>query len=719
MRRILILLVGIVSISTAALADKASEIAYYQSLVAYHTIVSVTDGDWEDPMTWDLERIPGFGDRVLVQNAVQITGINTDPVETIDITGRLYTNPELPVELHFETMLVNETGALNMGDENDPVREKQRLVVHDVDGGVFDDKGLSQGIINIGSVTIQGRNKTAWNPAEPVSAGDTSIKVNGQMTLWEAGDTIVITGVQWDGKGDEVRTISSIDHTSNIVYWEEPLTIDHIPEISEFSIHVANMTRDIEITSNEADHGDRLRYGYFITAWTNKLDIRYAAIHHMGRSSKTELFYLGGTIGNNPDNQIGLWPLEIHMGGVGHENTTGTAIVRGNVISDGPGWAYVNHRSTMNFEDNVAYNMRGAAFVTEDGTEDGVFYDNIAIRTIGSPGIDHRSKKAKFGHQGHGFWLQGLSVKLRGNVVAGSTGSGIGIWGVFTDGKGGYKYVPVEITKNPDAYGNAKYISIDDQPIEQMDDTIVYGAGAGMFVAAHRPYSSGNQYSEINNLKIYNVRTGIHQRYSGGLIYTGLTVKNDSNPARDGGTYNLHKLFTEGTGLDMIHKRVDDITIVNLEVLNFNIGVRLNNSRGSSIENAVIKDCGIPITGSVELIDPIIIDHSVEPPVEPTTIELKTEKIYFQNRNPKTIPVLINDKGDGLKVVAVSRAKKNKGAVILNADNTVTYNPHSGKKNKDSFTYTVEDMHGNNATKTVNIQLPVKGNNWVGYIDQY
>ncbi len=133
--RMLFLLI-IVGISSAAMADlKSDEVAYYQNLADSPTIVSIQDGDWGDTAAWDPGRTPGYGDRVLVAHQVRLNGIHTDPVATIDITGEIYTNRKQKIELHFDTMLVNETGTLRMGDGNKGITQKQRLVVHDIDGG--------------------------------------------------------------------------------------------------------------------------------------------------------------------------------------------------------------------------------------------------------------------------------------------------------------------------------------------------------------------------------------------------------------------------------------------------------------------------------------------------------------------------------------------------------------------------------------------------------
>src|SRR5207248_6298728 len=99
--------------------------------------------------------------------------------------------------------------------------------------------------------------------------------------------------------------------------------------------------------------------------------------------------------------------------------------VRGCVVVNSPGWGFVNHSSNIDMEDNVAFNVAGAAFVTEAGDEIGSFRRNLAVRSVGS-GADTvaRVKLQDFGHEGDGFWLQGGGVAVEQNVAVGQAGAG-------------------------------------------------------------------------------------------------------------------------------------------------------------------------------------------------------------------------------------------------------------------------------------------------------
>jgi Big-like domain-containing protein len=73
---------------------------------------------------------------------------------------------------------------------------------------------------------------------------------------------------------------------------------------------------------------------------------------------------------------------------------------------------------------------------------------------------------------------------------------------------------------------------------------------------------------------------------------------------------------------------------------------------------------------------------------------------------PVTIKVLANDSdpdGDQLEVVDVTQGAN--GEVVLNDDGTVTYTPTEGFDGTDSFTYTIDDDHGGQATGTVTVTV--------------
>ncbi|PLX71281.1 MAG: hypothetical protein C0614_14430, partial [Desulfuromonas sp.] len=75
---------------------------------------------------------------------------------------------------------------------------------------------------------------------------------------------------------------------------------------------------------------------------------------------------------------------------------------------------------------------------------------------------------------------------------------------------------------------------------------------------------------------------------------------------------------------------------------------------------------------------------------------------------PLTIPVpgvLTNDSigGDGGTLAVVDHTDPSNGALSLNADGSFTYTPDEGWSGTDSFTYTIEDIDGDQDTATVTI----------------
>ncbi|MEM1166123.1 MAG: Ig-like domain-containing protein [Planctomycetota bacterium] len=62
-----------------------------------------------------------------------------------------------------------------------------------------------------------------------------------------------------------------------------------------------------------------------------------------------------------------------------------------------------------------------------------------------------------------------------------------------------------------------------------------------------------------------------------------------------------------------------------------------------------------------------------------------------------------NDQGEDLQIVALGSPAN--GTVTLNGDGSVTYTPFAGFIGTDSFSYTVEDINGNQATAYVDITV--------------
>jgi hypothetical protein len=69
------------------------------------------------------------------------------------------------------------------------------------------------------------------------------------------------------------------------------------------------------------------------------------------------------------------------------------------------------------------------------------------------------------------------------------------------------------------------------------------------------------------------------------------------------------------------------------------------------------------------------------------------------------VAVLANDTGLGDGPLTVTATDPPRGAVVVNANNTITYTPDANQNGPDSFQYTVRDADGQTATATVNVTV--------------
>ena len=154
------------------------------------------------------------------------------------------------------------------------------------------------------------------------------------------------------------------------------------------------------------------------------VDVENAGFYDFGRTDKSIPIDDTPTDGEKPQtnmngtpatgtNPRGRYALHFHRTGDSDVNGVQAKAID-DVVWGSPGWGYVNHESNVLMQDNVAFDVRGASFVTELGTELGSFIDNIAIKGVGDGQVHGgdfflggREQNFDFGFTGDGFWLQG------------------------------------------------------------------------------------------------------------------------------------------------------------------------------------------------------------------------------------------------------------------------------------------------------------------------
>lgn len=411
------------------------------------THTAIASGSWSDPGTWD-EGVPteGANVRIPVGKTITIDEVIETRISTIRLEGSLIFSSEVNTELNVESIVGAGSSTLQIGSSSAPIQPEVSAIIVFIDEGPLDLEAdfeqFGKGLIMMGKTDIYGAEKLSWTSLEVAPSAGASVLLLDEIPRgWMPDDEIVIAGTELGNPAsDEKRLITQI--TDNQVYLDEPLQRDHLPPAgSNFKVHVANLSRNVVFQSENEDISRRAHLMFM-----RNLDVRmnYVRMYQLGRTNKREQvddWFFPTLIADEYEagdrtNIRGRYSCHFHRGGVDPSTTT-AALVRGCVVEDDPGWAYVNHSSHVDFIDNVSYHVVGGAFQTESGDEIGSFIRNIAIRTVNPDyplldpdnlAVDTRESSQDFAFQGDGFWFHGGALTITDNVASGSSGHGFIFW---------------------------------------------------------------------------------------------------------------------------------------------------------------------------------------------------------------------------------------------------------------------------------------------------
>ncbi|MEM7039701.1 MAG: G8 domain-containing protein, partial [Bacteroidota bacterium] len=381
----------------------------------------------------------------------------------IDGGGALSFATNANTELRTEYLVSAMQGSLTIGSAATPIGANvtARLIFEDLGGTTTneDPERFAPGAVLMGPVTMHGAAKTNWTTlATQPSAGANALTMSSAPSGWEVGDQLVIAGTEFGNfSSDEVVTITSI--SGSTVNISSNLTKDHKApsQASNLDVHVANMTRNIKISSSNASVSAKRR-GHIMYMHHLNVDMRYVECINLGRTDKSQRLddYSWDDLQEEPSyvpprgaytNPRGRYSVHFHRGGFDPALTP--AHVEGVTVNNDPGWGFVNHSSRVDFMRNVAYEVLGGSFNTESGDETGSFIENIALRSVNPSDplsdvrdtlalVDIREDVQDFAWQGCGFWFHSAGVTVERNVVAGATGHAYIFWpeGLIENGLG-------------------------------------------------------------------------------------------------------------------------------------------------------------------------------------------------------------------------------------------------------------------------------------------
>ncbi|KAA3613396.1 MAG: hypothetical protein DWQ01_02405 [Planctomycetota bacterium] len=557
--RLLRFLLGITATSAAFLSPVVGQHHEHDLIMdlvddAWMTDTALASGNWSDPATWG-GTMPQAGARIVIPAGITVSVASKvpDTFMSVRVDGTLRFEPTARrSELRVDTMVVSATGVFEMGTPAQPIPGNHiaKLVFDDYNGEMevgdpqspdYDPLRVGQGLISFGRMTVHGQVKTPWASLaiEPM-AGNQSLELDVAPVAWKRGDVIVIAGTSRDGLGHEVRRISQVVGKTVYLAPETPtlmlhntyaaLEKDHLTPIHtraglQLKVHVINTTRNAVFETakehrepTQINGTDEMFFGRgHVMIHNNNADFYYASFNHMGRANKMFLvddpiIEEDGTVSYIGDNPRARYSLHYHRGGIDGQMAT----VQGVSVTDSPGWGVVNHSSYVQVTDSVAFDVDGAAFVSEAGNERGLFTRNVSIYSKGSgKDVDNRkSPDRDFGHGGHGFWIQSPYIHTYENI---SSGAGDYDYGIYNLGFDGHEKISVDYSRNPEFYKVDTQIRGHQLPIMEFRDNLSYGSMGGLMVGhQHARLGLVKEYNEILNFVAFAVDTGIEFRYNFG-----------------------------------------------------------------------------------------------------------------------------------------------------------------------------------------------------------
>jgi hypothetical protein len=515
---------------------------------------AVRDGRWSDPGTWQDGKLPGAGADVLVPQGKTVTvdKVLAVALRTVRADGKLDFAPDSDTCLIVDTLVVAPGGQLVMGTAASPIARSKRARIIFADRGPIDTHWdaslLSRGLIAHGQTSLVGAEVTPHvGLARAPRRGDTRLVLARVPVNWKKGDRLILTGTApASGKGgpmqDEELTILNMAGTEVTV---RPLEFDHKAPTG-LSAYVGNLSRNVSLESQNRDPAELGRRGHVMFMHSPRVQIRHAGFYDLGRTDKRipvndpRLDEHKKLIKGSGTNPRGRYPVHFHR--TGSDTRTPAIEVKGNAVVNSPGWGFVNHSSHIDIEDNVAYNVHGAAFVTEAGDEIGSFRRNLAVRSAGS-GHDTiaRNDIQDFGHEGNGFWLQGGGVAVEDNIAAGQRDAGFFFFtsGLIEEGLGRMGFLAANLPeplranniKSPKEKQPPGRMTINFLPLRSCKGNIAFASGLGILVRFHSPPATR---SLIDNCTIWGTRTGIRILYSDNIHLRNLRLIGEGKAAQVG-----------------------------------------------------------------------------------------------------------------------------------------------------------------------------------------
>ncbi len=554
------------------------------------TFVTIASGNWNNPAVWKDGVVPIGGAQVLVSagNTVTFNVVQTNALKWVRVDGTLTFATNLDTQLLVDTVVVDPAGALIIGTDEAPIQSgvAARIVIADNGKAIdktWDPLQLSRGVISHGTTEMQGETVTPFVSLNGVRRGATQLTLDSVPTNWRIGDRLVLTGTTSDISAKQDEELKLVAINGNVVTIDnndtlagnQGLDFNHTPPERYnglgLKVYLSDMNRNVVIMSQNPITERR---GHVMFMHSPKVEVDNVGFYGLGRTDKRNpindpVFDAAGhLLPTTGLNVRGRYAVHFHRQGA--DGTKTPAEISGSVVVDSPGWGFVNHDSNVNMVNNVAFNVQGASFVTEFGSEIGSMVGNLSIRNEGSgDGLEDRQDIFDFGHGGNGFWLQGAGVEVVNNIAASSAEAAF----IFFTTSSEADFDAKNLT-DPSLAGGHATVPVGVVPFKRVDGNIAFAAESGLETWFHLTHVPGGQ-SYIDNFTSWNTDRGMFNPYTGHT-----TIRN----ARVLG----HSGFW-GTGFDR-NNVTNNMTYENVRADGWEVGISVPVNRATVIRDGVFHN---------------------------------------------------------------------------------------------------------------------------------
>ncbi len=479
-----------------AVAQHSHQHQHKHSTELSFDIRSVNSGAWSDKQTWQPQRIPVAGDRVLIATGttVEYDVRSAEVIRLVQVVGTLRFSTAKDTELnvglltiqHHDTCLEQgfacefegaATGpttapeswpSLIVGTFEQPIPQglTARIRLHHLPGMDPNDApaiACCSGRMEIHGSPLQ---RTWVKLGAHAKAGEREVTLSEAMRDWQVGDEILLTATYRSGgmgtfRGgedqdkepfSETRLITAIDgHTLTV---DRPLEFDHLGS-GEFRGEAANLSHNVVIESADPA-GVR---GHTVYHSFSKGSISYARFAHLGK-----------------EGVLGRYPIHFHLA----DDTMRGSLVKGVAVVDSQNrWVTIHGTHYLIVQDCVGYQSVGHGFFLEDGTEVLNLLDrNLAVQAYRGRRLPKQALPFD-PNEGAGFWWANGRNTITRNVTSENDE-----YGYRFDMQKRSNFDPVLPIRQSD--GSEQQVDVRTIPIWRFEDNEAHAEGFyGMVVAAN------------------------------------------------------------------------------------------------------------------------------------------------------------------------------------------------------------------------------------------